>query len=54
LKKAWMAADMLMGHDEDCMRWLRYQRKLAREAAAAAGREAPMDERAARRAERQS
>ena len=29
LKKAWMAADMLMGNDEDCMRWLRYQRKLA-------------------------
>ena len=33
LKKALMAADMLMGNDEDCMRWLRYQRKLAKEAA---------------------
>jgi 5-methyltetrahydrofolate--homocysteine methyltransferase len=57
LKKAWMAADMLMGNDEDCMRWLRYQRKLAREAAAAAaaasGEAAPVDERAARRAGRQ-
>ncbi len=34
LKKACMAADMLMGHDPDCMRWLRYQRQLARAAAA--------------------
>jgi hypothetical protein len=49
-----MAADMLMGNDEDCMRWLRYQRKLAREAAAATSGEAPTDERAARRAARQS
>jgi 5-methyltetrahydrofolate--homocysteine methyltransferase len=68
LKKAWMAADMLMGNDEDCMRWLRYQRKLAKEAAAAAGGAAAggaaasgaaasgasaEDERAARRAARQ-
>lgn len=30
LKKAILAADMLMGHDEDCMRWLKYQRQLAR------------------------
>lgn len=53
LKKAWMAADMLIGHDPDCMRWLRYQRQLAREAkAAASGEAAPMDERAARRAAR--
>ena len=29
LKKSILAADMLMGHDEDCMRWLRYQRQLA-------------------------
>jgi 5-methyltetrahydrofolate--homocysteine methyltransferase len=36
LKKSILAADMLMGHDEDCMRWLRYQRQLAKEAAAAA------------------
>ena len=36
LKKSILAADMLMGHDEDCMRWLKYQRQLAREAAAAA------------------
>lgn len=36
LKKSIMAADMLMGHDEDCMRWLRYQRQLAKAAAAAA------------------
>lgn len=56
LKKAWMAADMLMGHDPDCMRWLRYQRQLAREAkaaaAAAAGEAPPADDRAARRAAR--
>jgi len=51
LKKAWMAADMLMGNDEDCMRWLRYQRNLAREAAGGA---TPEDERAARRAARRS
>jgi len=54
LKKSIMAADMLMGHDEDCMRWLRYQRKLAREAAAAAGGDAPADDRAARRARREA
>ncbi len=36
LKTAILAADMLMGHDEDCMRWLRYQRELARQTAAAA------------------
>ncbi len=60
LKKAWLAADMLMGHDPDCLRWLRYQRQLAREAAAAAagttapaaGGATPADERAARRAAR--
>ena len=56
LKKALMAADMLMGNDEDCMRWLRYQRKLAKEAAAAAaaasGQSAPVDDREARRAAR--
>ncbi len=54
LKKSIMAADMLMGHDEDCMRWLKYQRKLAREAAAAAGGDAPADDRAARRARREA
>lgn len=54
IKKAILAADMLMGHDEDCMRWLKYQRQLAREAAAAAGGAAsPADERAARRARRE-
>jgi 5-methyltetrahydrofolate--homocysteine methyltransferase len=36
LKTAILAADMLMGHDENCMKWLKYQRQLAREAAAAA------------------
>lgn len=35
LKKAVMAADMLNGNDADCMRWLKYQRQLAREAKAA-------------------
>ena len=52
LKKSIMAADMLMGHDPDCLRWLKYQRQLAREAAAAAGQATPADERAARRAAR--
>ena len=52
LKKSILAADMLMGHDEDCMRWLRYQRQLARMQAAAAGGAAPTDDRAARRAAR--
>jgi 5-methyltetrahydrofolate--homocysteine methyltransferase len=32
LKKSVMAADMLAGRDPDCLRWLRYQRQLAREA----------------------
>jgi 5-methyltetrahydrofolate--homocysteine methyltransferase len=57
LKKAIMAADMLMGHDEDCLRWLKYQRQLAREAAAAGGgaegAATAADERAARRARRE-
>jgi 5-methyltetrahydrofolate--homocysteine methyltransferase len=68
LKKAVMAADMLAGRDPDCLRWLKYQRQLAREAAstatapAAAPAEAPSAgaettsdreaRRAARRAER--
>jgi len=57
LKKSIMAADILMGHDEDCMRWLRYQRQLAKAAAAAAAAATgaatpdatPGDDRAARR-----
>jgi len=58
IKKSILAADMLMGHDEDCMRWLKYQRQLAREVAAAAaaatgGEAAPVDDRAARRARRE-
>jgi 5-methyltetrahydrofolate--homocysteine methyltransferase len=53
LKKSILAADMLMGHDEDCMRWLKYQRQLAKEAAAAAGGTALEDDRAARRARRE-
>jgi 5-methyltetrahydrofolate--homocysteine methyltransferase len=35
LKKSVMAADMLVGNDADCLRWLKYQRQLAREAAKA-------------------
>jgi 5-methyltetrahydrofolate--homocysteine methyltransferase len=55
LKKAWMAADMLLGNDEDCMRWLRYQRRLAKAAAAvASGQAAPADDREARRAAREA
>jgi 5-methyltetrahydrofolate--homocysteine methyltransferase len=54
LKTSILAADMLMGHDEDCLRWLKYQRQLAREQAAVAGGVAPasQDDRAARRAAR--
>jgi 5-methyltetrahydrofolate--homocysteine methyltransferase len=52
LKKSILAADMLMGHDQDCLNWIRYQRQLARAQAAAAGAAAPADERAARRAAR--
>ncbi len=56
LKKSILAADMLMGHDPDCMSWLRYQRQLAREAkaaaAAAAGQAVPADDRATRRTAR--
>lgn len=52
LKKSILAADMLMGHDPDCMTWLRYQRELARAQAASAGDLAPADERAARRSAR--
>lgn len=59
LRKSILAADMLMGYDEDCMRWLRYQRQLARQAAAAAaaagGEAVPAeDDRAARRAARRA
>jgi 5-methyltetrahydrofolate--homocysteine methyltransferase len=53
LKKAVMASDMLMGHDADCLSWLKHQRKLAREASAAAGEAVTTDERAARRARRE-
>ena len=35
LKTAVLAADMLAGKDPDCLRWLKYQRQLAREAASA-------------------
>jgi len=47
LKKAVLAADMLMGHDPDCLRWLKYQRELTRGASGAAS-----DDRVARRAAR--
>jgi 5-methyltetrahydrofolate--homocysteine methyltransferase len=55
MRKAILAADMLMGHDEDCLRWIKYNRQLAKEAAAAAaaaaaaGGQPVVDERAARR-----
>jgi 5-methyltetrahydrofolate--homocysteine methyltransferase len=61
LKKAVMAADMLAGRDPDCLRWLKYQRQLAREVAVAPAAAAPPPadassdrdaRRAARRAER--
>jgi 5-methyltetrahydrofolate--homocysteine methyltransferase len=53
LKKSILAADMLMGHDQDCLNWIRYQRQLARAQAVTAGAATPADERAARRAARQ-
>lgn len=63
LRKAVMAADLLMGNDPDCLRWLRYQRQLARTApqagAAAPAGPAPAagaapDDREARRAARRA
>ncbi len=56
LKTAILAADMLMGHDEDCMTWLRYQRQLAHAHAVALGAAdaAAGDDRAARRAARRA
>ena len=63
LRKAVMAADLLMGNDPDCLRWLRYQRQLARSApqagAAAPAGPAPdagaaPDDREARRAARRA
>jgi 5-methyltetrahydrofolate--homocysteine methyltransferase len=37
LRKSIMAADMLNGNDPDCMRWLKYQRQLAKAAALSTG-----------------
>jgi 5-methyltetrahydrofolate--homocysteine methyltransferase len=70
LKRAVLAADMLNGNDADCMRWLKYQRQVAREARtqAAAAPPSPFpaasateptsggseDDRAARRAARRA
>jgi 5-methyltetrahydrofolate--homocysteine methyltransferase len=61
LKKAVMAADMLVGNDADCLRWLKYQRQLGRSAERAATSaaepvpsEAPVDDREARRAARRA
>lgn len=57
LKKAVLAADMLVGNDADCLHWLKYQRRLAREAALASQPDDAGDResrRAARRAERGS
>ncbi len=55
IKTAILAADVMMGHDENCMHWLREQRAAAKAAAAAAnaGAEAgAASESAAARAER--
>ncbi len=66
LKKAVMAADMLVGNDADCMRWLKYQRQLSKAAASAPAAPArveappapanatPVDDREARRAARRA
>jgi 5-methyltetrahydrofolate--homocysteine methyltransferase len=52
MRKSILCADMLMGHDPDCMRWLRFCRESARAAAAASGEAAPA-EASARRARRE-
>jgi 5-methyltetrahydrofolate--homocysteine methyltransferase len=58
IKKAIMAADLLMGHDENCLAWIGAHREGASEAAASDGRPSAADaartEREARRAARRA
>ncbi|MER2597940.1 MAG: dihydropteroate synthase [Caldilineales bacterium] len=48
------AADVMMGHDENCAAWIQAQRQLAVPAPTASAESAPVDERAARRAAREA
>ncbi len=48
------AADVMMGHDENCANWIIYQRQLAAAQAPASGAAAPADDRSARRAAREA
>jgi 5-methyltetrahydrofolate--homocysteine methyltransferase len=56
IKQAILAADVMMGHDENCAAWIMAQRQIAAAQAAAsdAPLPAPVDERAARRAAREA
>lgn len=58
IKNAILAADVMMGHDENCAAWILAQRQAAAQAAAQAAGQAPVatpaDERAARRAAREA
>lgn len=56
IKNAILAADVMMGHDENCAAWISAQRQAAATAAtpASTASAAPVDERAARRAEREA
>ena len=51
IKASILAADVLMGHDENCMTWIQAMRTPA---GGAAGSSQGDDERAARRAERRA
>lgn len=48
------AADVMMGHDENCANWIVYQRQLAAAQVPAGAAVAPADDRAARRAAREA
>jgi 5-methyltetrahydrofolate--homocysteine methyltransferase len=56
IKQAILAADVMMGHDENCAAWIMAQRQIAAAQTAASGAPlpAPVDERAARRAAREA
>ncbi len=56
IKQAILAADVMMGHDENCMAWIMAQRQMAAAQAAPGGTTTPSaaDERAARRAAREA
>jgi 5-methyltetrahydrofolate--homocysteine methyltransferase len=53
IMRAIRAADVMLGHDENCINWIMAERAAQRAAAAAAG-DSPTDDAASRRAERQA